>query len=223
MVLALGAASCSTLGQMMPAPTADVGGTTVAFESVDGPPAAVVHKIVRDLSAEAAARQIVVVPRGAEAMYRVRGYLAAHPEAGQTAIAWAWDVYDSGQRRVFRLRGEDKAGAAGRAWTAAGDPTVRRIARASVDQLVVFLASGRVALRPEPAAAAPQQGRSLLAGLDDFTPEAAGIFRVFRPAPVPLAIDASPETLPAEVPLPPDRPAPARATANPLAYADPAL
>lgn len=218
-VLALAAASCSTLGQMIPAPTADIGGTTVAFESVDGPPAAVVHKIVRDLSAEATARQIVVVPRGGEAMYRIRGYLAVHPEAGQTAITWAWDVYDGGQRRVFRLRGEDSAGPGGRAWGAADDQTLRRIARSSVDQLALFLASARVAGIPEPAAP-PPQGRSFLVGLDDFTPESAGIFRVFRPGPVPMAIDPSPETLSGDVPLPPDRPAPARGGSGTLAYAN---
>jgi hypothetical protein len=218
MVLALSAASCSTLGQMIPAPTADIGGTTVAFESVDGPPAAVVHKIVRDLSTEATARQIVVVPRGGEAMYRIRGYLAVHAEAGQTTIAWAWDVYDGGQRRVFRLRGEDSAGSGSRAWSAADDQTLRRIARSSVDQLALFLASARVAGIPEPAA--PPPSRSFLVGLDDFTPESAGIFRVFRPAPVPMAIDPSPETLSGDVPLPPDRPAPARGGSGTLAYAN---
>jgi hypothetical protein len=209
----------------MPGAPADVRGTTISFDSVDGPPPAVVQRIVRDLSTEATARQIVVVPRGGQAMYRVRGYLAAHADQGQTAIAWAWDVYDGEQRHVFRLRGEDKAVAASRSWTAADDQTLRRIARTSVEQLVVFLGSprtpaGRVA---ESAPSPAPRSLSILAGLDDFTPEAAGIFRVLRQAPVPLALDAAPEALPGEVPLPRGRPAPGAPISGALAYADPGL
>ena len=43
-----------------------------------------------------------------QADYRLRGYLAAHAEGATTSIVWVWDVYGAGQRRAFRLSGEDK-------------------------------------------------------------------------------------------------------------------
>jgi len=65
------------------------------------------------LNEEAAALRIAVAPAGGEASYRLRGYLAAHPEGSTTSIAWAWDVYDAELHRAFRLSGEERAGANG--------------------------------------------------------------------------------------------------------------
>ena len=94
---------------------------TVAFESIDGPPPAVFHKLVQSLKTEAGSRQIAVVAPS-EANYRLRGYLAAHGGDGATSIAWVLDVYDSSQRRTFRLSGEEKAGGRGGGnWSAADD------------------------------------------------------------------------------------------------------
>ena len=218
-ILALSAAACTTIG--LTGPVSDVRGTTIAVDSIDGPPPTIVQKITRDLNAEATARQIVLVERGGQAMYRVRGYLATQADQAGTSIAWAWDIYDGEQRRVFRLRGEDKAGAGGRSWSAADEAVVRRIARASVDQLVAFLTSPRTALGPAPDPGNAPRGTSILTSLDDFRPEAAGIFRVLRPAPVPLPLDAATEAAaPAEVPLPRNRPAPEAAPTAALAYAE---
>jgi hypothetical protein len=91
---------------------------------------------------------------------------------------------------------------------------LRRIARASVEQLAGFLAAPRTAaIAPEPPSSGTETSRTLLSRLDDFSPEAAGIFRVFS--------NKAPDTAPqgsATVPLPPDRPAPGAAA---LAYTDP--
>jgi hypothetical protein len=189
-------------------PSADLRGTTIAVESVDGPPAPVVHKFVATLNEEAATRQIAIVPRGAQALYRVRGYLA--PQAGGS-IAWAWDIYDAAENRAFRLQGEERSTTgrsnASRTWaerTWADEQALRRIARASVEQLVTFLAESRGA----PAAPPAGGGSQIVASSDDFRPEAAGIFRVSASNPPPPAPGA--ET--ASVPLPPHRPAPAAAT-----------
>src|SRR6266480_607999 len=81
LILTLAAAGCNTSGPTPP--LADARGAAIAFESIEGPPAQVVHRLVRDINAEASARQIAVVPRGGAALYRIRGYLAANagPEA----------------------------------------------------------------------------------------------------------------------------------------------
>ncbi len=195
----LALAGCGSTWQI-PGPTADPRGTTIAVESIDGPPAPVVHRFVRDLNEAAATRQIAIVARGTQALYRVRGYLA--PQAGGASIAWAWDVYDAAENRAFRLRGEEKAAPGRRSWT--DEQALRRIARASVEQLVAFLSEGRT---PPPAPPPPARGPSVIAAGDDFRPEAAGIFRVFIASPVAPALDPPA----AAVPLPPHRPRPSAA------------
>jgi hypothetical protein len=126
-MLALAAAGCNTPG---PTSLADARGAAITFESIEGPPPQVVQKFERDISEEASARQIAVMPRGGGAPYRIRGYLApsAGPEA--SSIAWAWDVYDGDQRRAFRLTGVEPAGTGRQSlagsWAAADDAALRR-------------------------------------------------------------------------------------------------
>ena len=192
--LLLALAGCTSTFQL-PGAVATLRGTTIAVESIEGPPPLVVHRFERDLTEAATARQIGIVPRGTQAAYRARGYLA--PQAGGASIAWAWDIYDAAENRAFRLRGEEKATAGRRSWT--DEQAMRRIARASVEQLVAFLSEPRTA---PPAAPPPARGPSIIAAIDDFRPEAAGIFRVFTASLAPAALDAPSEA----VPLPPRRP-----------------
>jgi hypothetical protein len=177
---------------------------------VDGPPTAVVHKFVRTLKDEAQARQIAVVAPD-KADYRLRGYLAAQAEGEATSIAWAWDVYGAGQRRTFRLTGEDKYGPAGpQTWATADDEALRRIAQSAVQQLALFIATARPSSPATAEPPAPQRRSSTFAWLDDWTPEASGIFRIFRRGPQPsIAADAGLDLPPSGgIPLPKGRPAP---------------
>jgi len=156
LMLALAVAGCNTFAQ---APLGDVRGTTIAFESIEGPPASLVQKFTRDLNAEASAREIAVVPRGGAALYRIRGYLATGAERDAPSIAWAWDVYDGGQLHTFRLTGAEPTGgrrAAGE-WAALDEAALRRIARASIEQLVGFIAANRAAAPAALAYANPGQ------------------------------------------------------------------
>jgi hypothetical protein len=122
----------------------------VAFDTIDGPPAAVFRKFVQRLDEEAQARQIAVVPHDSPAQYRIRSYLSANVHRGQASIAWVWDVYDAQERRRLRIAGEESAGRAGRnAWATADDAVLRRIAQNGMERLAAFLA----APGPEPAPA----------------------------------------------------------------------
>ena len=148
LMLALGAAGCTTDGQ-----TSLVAGRagTIAFESIDGPPQPVFHKLVESLAAEAVARQVAVISREGAPQYRIRGYLAAHVERGRTHIGWVWDVYDAEKRRTLRIAGEEPGGRRGSdAWAAADEQMLRRIARTSMDRLAAFL--GDSGTRPPPSA-----------------------------------------------------------------------
>jgi hypothetical protein len=188
--LAATAAGCSSLPLDSRASLAQatasgtISGSTLAFESIDGPPPEVFRKLVANLNDEADARQIAVVSRTTSATYRVRGYVSALVERGKTTFAWVWDVYDTDKRRTLRIAGEEPAAASRRnsrdAWSGADEQVLRRMAHDGMDRIAGLLnSSAPPALAPEPSLV------TLVSGRDD-SPEGAGIFRVIgdrdRPA-----------------------------------------
>jgi len=165
-------------------------GSTVAFESIDGPPPEVFNRLVASLNEEASARKITMVSRTAPATYRIRGYVSAVVERGKTSFAWVWDVYDADKQRALRISGEEATAAGSRrdaksAWTAADARILHRMASSGMDQMASLLeAPGR------PPATAPQPNLVTLVSRRDDSPEAAGIFRRAgeqEPAPDPSA------------------------------------
>jgi hypothetical protein len=203
--------ACGPDGQ--PVNVAQPRGASVAFDSIDGPPAAQFSKLVQDLNDEAHARRLAVVSRAQPSAYRVRGYLAARVLKHQTTVSWLWDVFDQDERRALRITGEETVkGRHPQGWNAADDQMLKRIARSSMDQLAVFLTSPDVM----PNALAPELPQIALIAQRNSSPETAGIFRIFRPGPAPTdEYPAATETQPTpvggvSVPLPPQRP-PARA------------
>ena len=168
---ALALSACMGAGQLEN--LAATGRRAVAIESVEGAPQDVVHRFVAMLNEEAAARQIAVVAPS-EAGYRLRGYLAT--DAAAATVSWAWDVYGADRKRAVRLSGAEEA--AGRMWEQADDRILRGIARAGGDQLAAFLAATRPASAPALAASPPPRGASPPGWLDDWAPEASGIFRL---------------------------------------------
>lgn len=211
--LAGGLAGCNTNGQAGLV-AGQPRGATVAFESIDGPPPGQFTTLVRNLNDEAQQRRLAVLSRDAASAYRVRGYLAAKVSAGRTTISWVWDVFDRDEHRALRINGEEVATAAGKksgkdtdAWNVADDAMLRRIAAASMDQLAAFLTSPDVVPNRPAAAVTPVA----LIGPADTSPEAAGIYRIFRanadPSPTHVA-DATQgnDTPDAPVPLPQARP-----------------
>jgi hypothetical protein len=207
-VLAL--AGCSPDGQ--PSLTAaQPRGASVAFESIDGLPPAQFRKLVDNLNEEAQTRRLAVTSRESPAAYRVRGYLAAKVAKNNATVSWTWDVFDGDQQRALRIAGEESVKGRHRdAWAIADDAMLHRIARSSMDQLAIFLTSAEVA-PGTPMAAAPAPAQIVLIGDRAPTPEAAGIFRIFRPQADPVAETdgagpAAPAARTAAVPLPRARP-----------------
>ena len=186
-------------------------GATVAFESIDGPPAVQFAVLVRSLNDEAQTRHLAVISRESPSAYRVRGYLAAKVVKDRTAITWVWDVFDGNEHRALRIAGEEIANGRHRdAWSAADDAMLKRIARTSMEQLAVFLTSPEVAPGTPVADLEPQL---ILVGERGRSPEAAGIFRIFRPQADPKPAESAQVPASAggnadQVPLPPRRPEP---------------
>jgi hypothetical protein len=195
---ALALAGCQTENQGGVAATAPRG-ATVAFESIDGLPKDHFQTLVHDLNGEAQERRLAVLPREQPSAYRVRGYFAATVESGRTTISWVWDVFDDQQRRAYRISGSEDT-KNGKAWAAADDAMMQRIASSSVEQLAAFLTSPDIA--PGTAAPANEPRLALIGERDDSSPEAAGIFKVSQPNVDP----AEGSTAENGVPLPPKRP-----------------
>ena len=167
-------------------------GASVAFESIDGLPQDRFHTLVQDLNGEAQLRRLTVLSREQPSAYRVRGYFSAAVERGKTTIAWVWDVFDKEERRAMRISGsEDVKGR--KAWDAADDAMLRRIASSSMDQLAVFLTS------PEVAPGTPDAEQHLALAAQDSSPEAAGIFRIAHPNADPLPAGQPARDAPAKV------------------------
>jgi hypothetical protein len=201
---------------------AQLRGASVAFESIDGPPTAQFNKLVQDLNAEAQARRLAVISRDKPSVYRVRGYLAAKVVKNHTTVFWVWDVFDQYELHALRITGEETTkGRQRRGWTAADDAMLKRIASSSMAQLATFLTSSEVTPNT-PAPAAPPQLAPL--GWHETSPEAAGIFRIFKAPADLVAADTEQTVEPPEadmrptiagpVPQPRSRPAAAAAVST---------
>jgi hypothetical protein len=182
-------------------------GATVAFDSLDGLPPNQFQQLVKNLNDEAQTRRLAVISREQPSAYRVRGYLAATVAKNQTTVSWVWDVFDQDEHRTLRISGEETAkGRHKDAWAAADDAMLRRIAQSSMEQLAAFLTSPAVA----PGTTPSTEPQIALADTSDSSPEAAGIFRIFRPQADPISTasaEPSGEDEAGPVPLPRARPA----------------
>ena len=159
---------------MAPGPS---GGSTIAFESIDGPPPQVFDRMVSVLDSESKLRNLSIVSREGGASYRVRSYLSAQVVRGKTMIAWVWDVYDSNQQRALRLSGEEPAGKAGRdAWAAADELLLRKIAQAGLSGLSSMI-NGTPDAAPAPVPATPGRRGPAVASIEPSAP-AEGAFGV---------------------------------------------
>jgi hypothetical protein len=139
----------------------NTGVSTIAFESIDGPPPQVFDRMVGILDSESKLRSLSIVSREGTAAFRVRSYFAAEVSHGRTTIAWVWDVYDQNQQRALRLSGEEQAGKAGRdAWASADDLVLRKIAQSGLSGLAGMINGTSPADAPQPAPPGSFQART---------------------------------------------------------------
>jgi hypothetical protein len=158
----------------------NTGSSTIAFESIDGPPPQVFDRMVGILDSESKLRSLSIVSREGTAAYRVRSYLAAEVSHGRTTIAWVWDVYDQNQQRALRLSGEEQAGKAGRdAWSSADDLVLRKIAQAGLSGLAGMINGTSPADAPQPTPPpAPSRRGPAVASAEDRPAPQEGEFAV---------------------------------------------
>ncbi|HLW91371.1 MAG TPA: hypothetical protein VKS78_08740 [Roseiarcus sp.] len=122
-------------------PDVSLAGATVAFVSVDGPPAVVSANFVQDLRREAVAQDIAIVDVK-KAHYFVRGYLSAYLTSEGAAVEYVWDVFTKDKTRAQRMN--DVIAVKGQGsdpWAVAGDAALASVAAKSAEDLAAFLSN----------------------------------------------------------------------------------
>jgi hypothetical protein len=127
-------------------------GASVAFVSVDGPPAAISRSFSQIMSREATARDIAVADEK-KARYLVRGYLSAYATTDGAAIEYVWDVFNKDKQRMQRVNDVlEVKGEGADPWRIVGEAALTSVAAKSADDLAAYLSN-----TPEAVAAAPAQ------------------------------------------------------------------
>lgn len=132
-------------------------GVPVALESIDGAPAPIRKALVGELSTAASDRKVDLVGSGAEARYRVRGYLSTETEDGETRVAYVWDVFDSKKRRTKRVSGSSPAQTSSGSVSALDRETLAKLAAASMDEIAEFLSAAKAETPFQTADAAAEE------------------------------------------------------------------
>jgi hypothetical protein len=132
-------------------------GASVAFVSVEGPPAAISGNFSQILTREAVARDIVIADER-KAHYLVRGYLSAYATADGAAIEYVWDVFNNDKQRAQRVNDVlEVKGEGADPWRIVGEAALASVAAKSADDLAAFLSNTPEAVAAVTAPVAPGQ------------------------------------------------------------------
>ncbi|MCG7391884.1 hypothetical protein MHY87_03065 [Microvirga sp. ACRRW] len=118
-------------------------GVPVAVESIDGAPAPVQTALLGELTNAASDRKVELVGTGAQARYRVRGYLSTTTEEGETKVSYVWDVFDAQKRRAKRLESSRAVTLASGSISAIDKGTLAKLAQSSMDEIAEFLSNSK--------------------------------------------------------------------------------
>jgi hypothetical protein len=127
--------------QFIRRPDVSLAGASVAFVSVDGPPAAVSASFSQALMQQAAAHDIVLAD-GKKARYLVRGYLSAYATTDGAAVDYVWDIFNKDKQRTQRVEDTlEVKGEGADPWRIIGEAALASVAAKSADDLSAFLSN----------------------------------------------------------------------------------
>ena len=142
--------------QFVRRPDVSLAGASVAFVSVDGPPAAISASFSQIMAREAVAHDIVIAD-AKKARYLVRGYLSAYATTDGAAVQYVWDVFNKDKQRTQRVDDVlEVKGQGADPWRIVGEAALASVAAKSADDLAAFLSNTpeAVAVIGSPVAAA---------------------------------------------------------------------
>jgi hypothetical protein len=146
--------------QFIRRPDVSLAGASVAFVSVDGPPAAISANFSQILMQQAAAHDIVLAD-GKKARYLVRGYLSAYATEDGAAVEYVWDIFNKDKQRTQRVNDVlEVKGEGSDPWRIVGEAALASVAAKSADDLSAFLSNTpeAVAVARAPISAAQPLG-----------------------------------------------------------------
>ncbi|MEP3048287.1 MAG: hypothetical protein ABJL55_23235 [Roseibium sp.] len=116
-------------------------GVTFAFEPFTGAPGNIADDLSSAIGSAASAQGLTLVRRvGADATYRVNGYLAATGQPGKGTVFYVFDIVDRSGKRLKRISGtEETGGSIGDPWQAVSSGTLNRVAQRSVVEIKAWL------------------------------------------------------------------------------------
>lgn len=139
----LGTASGAPPPAATASPAPSLNGTVVALAPATGVSPGAAAALAEGFGAEAAASGLrIAAPGDPTALYLLKGYFSAVPEASDTTVVFVFDVLDAAGSRVHRIQGTEKSPGAG-GWETVSADTMRRIAGRAVSEL-----SGWASARP---------------------------------------------------------------------------
>jgi hypothetical protein len=141
--------------QLTRRPDVSLAGASVAFVSVDGPPAAISASFSQIMAREAAAHDIVIAD-AKKARYLVRGYLSASQTADGAEVDYVWDIFNKDKQRTQRVDDAiEIKGDGADPWRIVGEAALASVAAKSADDLAAFLSNTPEAVAAARAPAAP--------------------------------------------------------------------
>ncbi len=117
------------------------GPLTFALDPVAGAPEAVGQSFAAALTAEATRRRLAAAEPGAAPAYRIRAYVSAASEAGQTRFDYVIDLARSADGHTGRVAGTETAPAAADPWSAIDAGVIARAAAKAADGIAGWIAA----------------------------------------------------------------------------------
>jgi hypothetical protein len=132
-------------------------GASVAFVSVEGPPAAISANFSKIMTREAIAHDIVIADEK-KARYLVRGYLSSYVTTDGAAVEYVWDVFNKDKQRMQRVNDVlEVKGEGADPWRIVGEAALTSVAARSADDLAAYLSNTPEAVAAAPAPLSPAQ------------------------------------------------------------------
>lgn len=114
---------------------------TFAFEPFTGAPGNIADELSRSIGTQARGQGLTLVRRvGAEATYRVNGYLSVTGGASAVTLFYVFDIVDGTGQRLKRISGtEELSGTTGDPWQAVDSSALERVALRSTVEISAWL------------------------------------------------------------------------------------
>ncbi|MBD8891394.1 hypothetical protein [Roseibium litorale] len=123
------------------APAVPATEATFAFEPFTGAPGNIADELSKSIGTQARGQGLTLVRRvGAEATYRVNGYLSVTGGASAVTLFYVFDIVDSTGLRLKRISGtENLSGTTGDPWEAVDSSALERVAVRSTVEISAWL------------------------------------------------------------------------------------